>query len=96
MFHQVKHITIIQGITYGKKLYFQVMTQTEDHRHRVLVAASKNIKVWFMKVRKIKAIYHTLNMFNLDVTQKCLIAEGWCPVNELSSIQNALKIGTVS
>lgn len=72
------------------------MNQTEDHRHRLLVAAAKNIKVWFTKVRKIKAIYHTLDMFNIDVTQKCLIAEGWCPVSELSNIQRALKVGTVS
>ncbi|XP_041371566.1 V-type proton ATPase 116 kDa subunit a1-like [Gigantopelta aegis] len=71
-----------------------VLGQTGDHRHRVLVAAAKNIKVWFIKVRKIKAIYHTLNMFNLDVTQKCLIAECWCPVDDLDRIQQALRRGT--
>ena len=64
-----------------------VLGQTNDHRHRVLVAAAKNIKVWFVKVRKIKAIYHTLNMFNLDVTQKCLIAECWIPTLDIESIQ---------
>jgi V-type H+-transporting ATPase subunit a len=62
----------------------------------VLVAAAKNFKVWFIKVRKIKAIYHTLSMFNLDVTQKCLIAECWCPVSDLDRIQHALRRGTVS
>ncbi|XP_064644409.1 V-type proton ATPase 116 kDa subunit a1-like isoform X3 [Lineus longissimus] len=71
-----------------------VLGQTQDHRHRVLVAAAKNIKVWFIKVRKIKAIYHTLNMFNLDVTQKCLIAECWCAVSDLDKIQLALRRGT--
>nr|KAG5705677.1 hypothetical protein BaRGS_026616 [Batillaria attramentaria] len=71
-----------------------VLAQTQDHRHRVLVAAAKNVKVWFIKVRKIKAIYHTLNMFNLDVTQKCLIAECWCPVADLDRIQQALRRGT--
>lgn len=35
-------------------------------------------------------------MFNLDVTQKCLIAECWCPVADLQQIQDALKRGTVS
>ncbi|KAK3106642.1 hypothetical protein FSP39_024341 [Pinctada imbricata] len=71
-----------------------VLGQTQDHRHRVLVAAARNIKIWFIKVRKIKAIYHTLNMFNLDVTQKCLIAECWCPVDDLDRIQQALRRGT--
>ena len=77
-------------------LFSQVLGQTQDHRHRVLVAAAKNIKVWFIKVRKIKAIYYTLNMFNLDVTQKCLIAECWCPVGDLDRIQQALQRGNVS
>lgn len=72
------------------------MGQTQDHRHRVLVAAAKNIKSWFIKVRKIKAIYHTLNLFNLDVTQKCLIAECWVPVLDMEAIQLALRRGTVS
>ncbi|KFV63261.1 V-type proton ATPase 116 kDa subunit a isoform 1 [Dryobates pubescens] len=46
------------------------------------------------KVRKMKAIYHTLNLCNIDVTQKCLIAEVWCPVADLDSIQFALRRGT--
>ena len=71
-----------------------VLGQTNDHRHRVLVAAAKNIKVWFVKVRKIKAIYHTLNFFNLDTSQKCLIAECWIPRLDMESIQLALRRGT--
>lgn len=60
------------------------------------VAASKNVRMWLTKVRKIKSIYHTLNLFNIDVTQKCLIAEVWCPINELERIKMALKRGTVN
>merc|ERR1719471_1162521 len=71
-----------------------VLGQTNDHRHRVLVAAAKNVKVWFVKVRKIKAIYHTLNFFNLDTSQKCLIAECWIPRLDMESIQLALRRGT--
>lgn len=71
-----------------------VLNQTEDHRQRVLQAAAKSIRVWFIKVRKMKAIYHTLNLCNIDVTQKCLIAEVWCPVTDLDSIQFALRRGT--
>ncbi|XP_065095893.1 V-type proton ATPase 116 kDa subunit a 1 isoform X4 [Ochlerotatus camptorhynchus] len=71
-----------------------VLGQTQDHRHRVLVAAAKNLTNWFVKVRKIKAIYHTLNLFNLDVTQKCLIAECWVPLLDIETIQIALRRGT--
>jgi V-type H+-transporting ATPase subunit a len=63
---------------------------------QVLAAAAKNITNWFVKVRKIKAIYHTLNLFNLDVTQKCLIAECWVPSLDLETIQLSLRRGTVS
>ncbi|KAJ8251238.1 hypothetical protein GJAV_G00218830 [Gymnothorax javanicus] len=71
-----------------------VLNQTEDHRQRVLQATAKMLRVWFIKVRKMKAIYHTLNLCNIDVTQKCLIAEVWCPVSDLESIQFALRRGT--
>eukprot|EP00057_Strongylocentrotus_purpuratus_P010438 XP_011664912.1 PREDICTED: V-type proton ATPase 116 kDa subunit a isoform 1 [Strongylocentrotus purpuratus] len=72
----------------------KVLSQTEEHRQRLLSLASKSLRVWFIKVRKLKAIYHTLNLFNLDVTQKCLIAECWCPVSDLDQINLALRRGT--
>ncbi|XP_021947203.1 V-type proton ATPase 116 kDa subunit a1 isoform X2 [Folsomia candida] len=71
-----------------------VLSQTQDHRHRVLVSAAKQIKNWFIKARKIKAIYHTLNLFNLDVTEKCLISECWIPVADIENIQMAMRRGT--
>ncbi|KAI9072752.1 hypothetical protein K1719_045286 [Acacia pycnantha] len=37
-----------------------------------------------------KSIYHTLNMLSLDVTKKCLVAEGWSPVYATKQIQDAL------
>lgn len=71
-----------------------VLGQAKDHRSKVLVNAARYLRVWETKVRKIKAVYHVLNQFNLDVTQKCLIAEGWCPQGSLAEIQRALKRGT--
>jgi V-type H+-transporting ATPase subunit a len=35
-------------------------------------------------------VYHTLNMLSIDVTRKCLVAEGWCPVSGKAQIQEAL------
>lgn len=72
-----------------------VINQTNDHRHRVLSTAAQNVKSWFVKVRKIKAVYFTLNLLNLDVTQKCLIAECWIPTSDLNLVQAALRKGTV-
>jgi len=71
-----------------------VLNQTQDHRHRLLQNIASNINGWLIKVKKIKAIYHTMNMFNIDVTEKCLIAECWAPVIDLDRIQKALQTGT--
>ena len=73
-----------------------VLNQTEDHRCRVLANSEKEIRVWVIKVKKIKAIYHTLNMCNFDVSHNSLIAECWCPVSALEDVQRSLRHGTVS
>lgn len=74
----------------------KVIAQTTDHRRRALLGAAKNIRIWFAKVWKMKAVYHTLNLFSLNVTQKCLIGECWLPIGDFDKVQTALKRGMVS
>ncbi|XP_076042466.1 V-type ATPase subunit a family protein Vha100-1 isoform X2 [Oratosquilla oratoria] len=85
---------MVQGVQTRLEDLTTVLTQTTDHRHRVLAAAAKHLRTWFIKVHKIKAIYHTLNLFNLDVTNKCLIAECWLPTYDMGCISEALRKGT--
>ena len=54
-----------------------VLHETEDQRRRLLTNGAHKLRAWYTKVRKIKAIYHCLNMFSFDVTQKALVAESW-------------------
>lgn len=70
-----------------------VITQTEVHRFALLSSIAESIRIWSIKVRKIKTIYHAMNWFNIDITQKCLIGECWCPVAQLEKIQRALQRG---
>ncbi|XP_010531458.1 PREDICTED: V-type proton ATPase subunit a2 [Tarenaya hassleriana] len=65
------------------------------HRNNLLEIIADKFEQWNVKVRKEKAIYHTLNMLSLDVTKKCLVAEGWSPVFAANDIQDALQRGAV-
>jgi V-type H+-transporting ATPase subunit a len=61
-----------------------------------LLKVSENITAWTTIVRKEKAIYHTMNLFNRDINRKCLIAEGWVPSNDMFLVQQSLKDAVVS
>ena len=67
-----------------------VMKQTDEHRSRILVAVAKNLMQWKVMVKKMKSIYEIMNMFSVDITSKCLIAECWCPTIHIATIQECL------
>lgn len=71
-----------------------VLNKSQEHRHRLLVSTAMNIESWMIKVGKVKAIYHVLNMFNQDVTRECLIAECWCSAKDLTGVQQVLRQAT--
>ena len=73
-----------------------VLEQSLNLRKSLLKNAAQNVKAWFSKVRKMKSVYHTMNLLNLEINQQCLVAECWAPVSELANIKHALDKGTVS
>uniref|UniRef100_A0A8C8H328 V-type proton ATPase subunit a n=1 Tax=Oncorhynchus tshawytscha TaxID=74940 RepID=A0A8C8H328_ONCTS len=73
-----------------------VLHRTEEYLRQVLQKASESAFTWVVQVKKMKAIYHILNLCSFDVTNKCLIAEVWCPVNDLTNLRGALEEGSVS
>lgn len=73
----------------------QVLHRTEDYLRQVLQKASESAYTWVVQVKKMKAIYHILNLCSFDVTNKCLIAEVWCPVSDLANLRGALEEGSV-
>ncbi|KAJ8450916.1 hypothetical protein Cgig2_032541 [Carnegiea gigantea] len=66
------------------------------HRGNLLQTIANQFEQWSLLVRKEKSIYHTLNMLSMDVTKKCLVAEGWCPVFATKEIQDALHQATLN
>jgi len=73
-----------------------ILNQTQEVRNKILVEVATNLHTWGIMVRKMKAIYHTLNMFDMDTSHKCLIGECWVPVDDLHLVRRALVDGGVS
>uniref|UniRef100_A0A8C6P4F6 V-type proton ATPase subunit a n=1 Tax=Nothobranchius furzeri TaxID=105023 RepID=A0A8C6P4F6_NOTFU len=71
-----------------------VLHRTEDYLRQVLQKAAESAYSWVVQVKKMKAIYHILNLCSFDVTNKCLIAEVWCPVSDLTNLRGALEEGS--
>ncbi|KAI2648844.1 V-type proton ATPase 116 kDa subunit a1 [Labeo rohita] len=71
-----------------------ILRRTEEYRAGVLTRAAEHVQEWGSKVKKMKAIYYTLNLCNIDITQKLIVAEIWCPVSDLNLVQNALIKGS--
>ncbi|KVH88978.1 ATPase, V0 complex, subunit 116kDa [Cynara cardunculus var. scolymus] len=65
------------------------------HRGNLLQRIGEQYERWNLLVRKEKSIYHTLNMLSIDVTRKCLVAEGWSPIYATEKIQDALERATI-
>uniref|UniRef100_A0A5B7BBN9 V-type proton ATPase subunit a n=1 Tax=Davidia involucrata TaxID=16924 RepID=A0A5B7BBN9_DAVIN len=64
------------------------------HRNKALSSIGFHLAKWMNMVRREKAVYDTLNMLNFDVTKKCLVGEGWCPIFAKTQIQEALQRAT--
>uniref|UniRef100_A0AAY4CFP0 V-type proton ATPase subunit a n=1 Tax=Denticeps clupeoides TaxID=299321 RepID=A0AAY4CFP0_9TELE len=82
---------VVNGLRSRIQDLHTVLHRTEDYLRQVLNKASESVYTWVIQVKKMKAIYHILNLCSFDVTNKCLIAEVWCPVNDLSVLRKALE-----
>jgi vacuolar-type H+-ATPase subunit I/STV1 len=72
-----------------------VLYNTGVNRRSELLRIGENLARWQDVVRKEKAIYETMNLFNYDVRRKTLVAEGWVPTRDLVMIHMALRHATV-
>jgi len=72
-----------------------VLSRSKVHNNTMLTSVMNEIEKWKMDVLKEKSIYHTMNLFNYDTGRRCLVAEGWCPEDQvdLDRIRAALDRG---
>ncbi|CAG9138135.1 unnamed protein product [Plutella xylostella] len=69
----------------------QVMKKTKYHRCKALRSVGRQFSPWMASTKKSKAIYHTMNLFSLDITKECLIGQCWVPTDQLKAVQDVLE-----
>ncbi|TDH12850.1 hypothetical protein EPR50_G00050710 [Perca flavescens] len=85
---------VVEGLRTRIQDLHTVLHRTDDYLKQVLMKASESVYTWVIQVKKMKAIYFILNLCSFDVTNKCLIAEVWCPVNDIPMLRRALEEGS--
>jgi V-type H+-transporting ATPase subunit a len=59
-----------------------------------LSKVAEGLESWKDAVRREEEVYKTLNLLSYDQGRKTLVAEGWCPSRDITSIQLALRRAT--
>lgn len=86
-------ICVMPSHHYMPLWHLQVLSKSTDERVRILEQTAKYIRTWIIRVKKTKAIYHTMNMFAGE--GKHYIAEGWCACEFKPLVQDALRKASV-
>lgn len=68
-----------------------VLQNTQATLQAELNQISQSLSAWMILIAKEKAVYGTLNLFSYDRARRTLIAEGWCPTNDLPLIRSTLQ-----
>uniref|UniRef100_A0A7S1TIV0 V-type proton ATPase subunit a n=2 Tax=Compsopogon caeruleus TaxID=31354 RepID=A0A7S1TIV0_9RHOD len=71
----------------------RIIETTSQQRANTLSDVAGKLESWKWVVKREKSIYHTLNLFNFDTSNKLFYAEGWCPVDAIGDIRQALETG---
>jgi len=74
----------------------QVLTYAQNQLRNALSNASSDVNRWLCKVRKMKAVYHQLNLFHVDVSRNCFVAEYWLPTKFLREVTDTIQLCNVS
>ncbi|KAM6504560.1 H(+)-transporting V0 sector ATPase subunit a [Fusarium solani] len=68
-----------------------VLRNTQATLEAELNQIAQSLSAWMVLIAKEKAVYTTLNLFSYDPARRTLIAECWCPTNDLPLIRTTLQ-----
>ncbi|XP_043827964.1 V-type proton ATPase 116 kDa subunit a3 isoform X2 [Dromiciops gliroides] len=86
-----ERLASVQHLQEQKQDLGLVLQETEQFLGQVLHKVQGLLPPWQVQIRKMKAVYLMLNQCSLSVTDKCLIAEVWCPTRDLFTLQQTLN-----
>ena len=69
----------------------QVLYNMGQTRRVELSKIAEGLESWKDAVGREEEIYKTLNLLSYDQTRKTLVAEGWCPTRDLTTVQLGLR-----
>ena len=69
----------------------EVLQQTSLQLELFMKDVRHRCEQWRINIRKMRSIYHTLNMLSKDVTHKYLVGQCWIPQAKMDSVENELK-----
>ncbi len=70
-----------------------VISVSMSQRRALLENVAQDLALWDEKIRREKAVYHTLNMLNYDTSNSLFIAEVWAPKFAIDDVHSALRAG---
>lgn len=68
-----------------------VLRNTQATLEAELNQISQSLSAWMVLIAKEKAVFSSLNLFSYDRARRTLIAEAWCPTNDLPLIRSTLQ-----
>ncbi|KOS20643.1 V-type proton ATPase subunit a [Escovopsis weberi] len=68
-----------------------VLKNTQETLEAELNQISQSLAAQTVLVAREKAVYSTLNLFSYDRARRTLIAEAWCPTNDMALIRSTLQ-----
>jgi V-type H+-transporting ATPase subunit a len=68
-----------------------VLSNTQAALQAELGQVARKLASWMVLITKEKAAFHTLNLFSTDKARHMLVAEGWCPQEDLPRIRSTLQ-----
>ncbi|PSN32744.1 V-type proton ATPase 116 kDa subunit a isoform 4 [Blattella germanica] len=69
----------------------KALDETELLRMKLLRSCAKNLKMWQIKVAKMKSVFYVLNCLNMDTSSIYMITDCWIPVSHFDMVRLTLE-----